>query len=575
MRLAIKAVLGVTLLTTAALTNLALPVRPACGEEPSEKEARAARERLIEKALTSCSRSFGSYCQELRREGPEALAALREWRDHEDIRPGRWEAVMDQVGGARYSSRSQLFWHTDLEAAKAESQRTGKPILSLRMLGRLTDEYSCANSRFFRTTLYSSPAIAERLRERFVLHWKTVRPVPVLTINFGDGRVLKRTITGNSAHYVLNARGEPLDVLPGLHAPVAFERWLKTVEQLHSQMKRSKDPQAALAAYHQSEARRIDAALQLLRRPAGASASHPAENYWTSSLVLPSEAPIKLQPAGKSTKPSRTPTDVSPNAQEATDIAQPKMAVQTPLVRSVLGRQGGKANRTPANRQAEPQQHKSKAGEATRIALTKREIQQALVRVVEGLNKANKSTAAKPTADAKPTAAKATRIAAPKRMVEGPLVRIVQGGATAGANPQPTPPLTEDEIRRFASLYPELTRLDSATLKLMREENYSAVTRWGEAKFDEATHDRATLARLTRGIAEDTVRNEWDFHRRVHRWFIQREVSDVESLDRRVYDELFLMPLDDPWLGLAPRATYSALENDGLISAPSASSSRD
>ena len=46
---------------------------------------------------------------------------------------------------------SQLYWYTDLEAAKAQAKRLGKPILSLRLLGKLTDEFSCANSRFFRT----------------------------------------------------------------------------------------------------------------------------------------------------------------------------------------------------------------------------------------------------------------------------------------------------------------------------------------------------------------------------------------------------------------------------------------
>jgi len=32
------------------------------------------------------------------------------------------------------------------------AQRTNRPILSLRLLGNLTDDFSCANSRFFRVT---------------------------------------------------------------------------------------------------------------------------------------------------------------------------------------------------------------------------------------------------------------------------------------------------------------------------------------------------------------------------------------------------------------------------------------
>ncbi len=58
-----------------------------------------------------------------------------------------------------------------------------------------------------------------------MLHWQSVRPVPRVTIDFGDGRKLERTLTGNSAHYVLASDGTPLDVLPGLYSPLAFQQW--------------------------------------------------------------------------------------------------------------------------------------------------------------------------------------------------------------------------------------------------------------------------------------------------------------------------------------------------------------
>src|SRR5262249_24156644 len=127
---------------------------------------------------------------------------------------------------------SRLYWYTDLEKAKAEAERTGRLILSLRMLGKLTDEYSCANSRFFRTALYSNKEISDCLRDNFVLHWQSVRPVPCVTLDFGDGRTLKRTITGNSAHYVLASDGTPLDVLPGLYGPQQFLKWLQATRGL-------------------------------------------------------------------------------------------------------------------------------------------------------------------------------------------------------------------------------------------------------------------------------------------------------------------------------------------------------
>ena len=134
---------------------------------------------------------------------------------------------LNRAGNAFDNGESRLFWFSDLDAARAQAQRENKPILSLRLLGNLSDELSCANSRLFRVLLYPNAAINRQLRENFVLHWSSERPVPVATIDMGDGRVIRRTLTGNSAHYLLNSDGAPLDVLPGLYAPAQFAAWLQ------------------------------------------------------------------------------------------------------------------------------------------------------------------------------------------------------------------------------------------------------------------------------------------------------------------------------------------------------------
>jgi len=73
--------------------------------------------------------------------------------------------------------------------------------------------------------------ISKVLREQFVLHWQSVRPVPKVTIDFGDGRKLVRTLTGNSIHYVLDAEAHPIDALPGLYGPKAFRERLESSQQ--------------------------------------------------------------------------------------------------------------------------------------------------------------------------------------------------------------------------------------------------------------------------------------------------------------------------------------------------------
>jgi hypothetical protein len=140
-------------------------------------------------------------------------------------------ATLDAICQQKDCDASRLYWYKDLESAKIASKETGKPILSLRLLGNLTDELSCANSRFFRTALYPNAGVSQLLRDRFILHWQSERPVPKVTIDFGDGRKLEQTITGNSIHYILDSDGRPIDAIAGLYSPQAFVENLKDAEK--------------------------------------------------------------------------------------------------------------------------------------------------------------------------------------------------------------------------------------------------------------------------------------------------------------------------------------------------------
>ena len=78
------------------------------------------------------------------------------------------------------------------------------------------------------------------------------------------------------------------------------------------------------------------------------------------------------------------------------------------------------------------------------------------------------------------------------------------------------------------------------------------------------------LVRLVRSLQEsialDTVRNEYQLHRRIHSWLAEAAYRpDVETLNERVYAEVFLTPSSDPWLGLAPADVYTALPEGGVV----------
>lgn len=162
--------------------------------------------------------------------GPVALDELIATYDrlHDGASREALAQVIDKVAAQRYATVSHLYWYTDLERAEAAAAKQHKPILALRMLGRLDEDLSCANSRFFRATLYANKELSQYLRDNFVLYWSSERAVPKVTIDFGDGRKIESTTTGNSAHYILDDKGAVLDAIPGLYTPAAFRAELAT-----------------------------------------------------------------------------------------------------------------------------------------------------------------------------------------------------------------------------------------------------------------------------------------------------------------------------------------------------------
>lgn len=289
-------------------------------------------EALAQSAVSDDAQVSGMAMARLRAAGPPGLATLV--KAHQDAiekhlaataaamsepEQSRWHRIrraLDTVGRQCDDYASQLYWYTDLNLAKAAAKAQGKPILSLRLLGNLDQEYSCANSRFFRTTLYPNAQVCAFLREHFILHWQSERPVPRITIDFGDGRKIERTITGNSVHYVLDCDGEPVDALPGLYGPKAFLKVLGQAEQA-ARACSGLDAGKRNGYLRQYHARARAAALKeysddLARIGAGqGSLARPEEVLWKGA---------------------------APSAQAAGRRAFSKSAIESPLINSLQGR---------------------------------------------------------------------------------------------------------------------------------------------------------------------------------------------------------------------------------------------
>lgn len=276
----------------------------------------------------------------LRDAGPAGLQALEAVNPNATLQPvslsaqgnqvqQRWAQAMEQVGAQRDNWASRLYWYTDLEKAKVAAQQQKKPILSLRLLGNLDEELSCANSRFFRTALYPHARVNKTLREGYILHWQSVRPVPKVSIDFGDGRKMETTITGNSIHYALDSQGRILDALPGLYGPGAFARWLESTLQLERDTRGldAKARQKYLQQAHQRGLARITREWQEdIARTRVSLATPPALQQTkvptVSNNTIPAKADEILIPA--------------PTARSAAPLAMTKMVVEAPMLRRLM-----------------------------------------------------------------------------------------------------------------------------------------------------------------------------------------------------------------------------------------------
>ncbi len=198
---------------------------------------------LAEQAVFGGETESAEAIRKLREMGPEGLnglfntyaADIKSYREtgKETENWKKIAAALDAVAMQKDAYAAQLYWYTDLEEAKRVAHAAGKPIITLRLLGNLNEEFSCANSRLFRSILYSNSEISKYLRDNYILHWKSVRPAPRVTIDFGDGRKIERTLTGNSIHYILDENGRVIDALPGLYSPKAFMIYLTQGKQVN------------------------------------------------------------------------------------------------------------------------------------------------------------------------------------------------------------------------------------------------------------------------------------------------------------------------------------------------------
>jgi hypothetical protein len=70
--------------------------------------------------------------------------------------------------------------------------------------------------------LFSQPRVADFINQSFEPVWESVRPVPIVRIDFGNGNVLTRTLHGNILTAVCTPDGLVVDALPGIYTESVY-----------------------------------------------------------------------------------------------------------------------------------------------------------------------------------------------------------------------------------------------------------------------------------------------------------------------------------------------------------------
>lgn len=105
--------------------------------------------------------------------------------------------------------------------------------------------------------LFSDETVANAINEKFEPVWVSVREVPTVTIDFGKGHKIKRTLHGNVATHVLTADGTIVDILPGLYESQEYLAQLDQIWWVHHYMALTPSPTVFLADYHGKQIKSI------------------------------------------------------------------------------------------------------------------------------------------------------------------------------------------------------------------------------------------------------------------------------------------------------------------------------
>jgi hypothetical protein len=102
--------------------------------------------------------------------------------------------------------------------------------------------------------LFSNREVAASINRWFEPVWESVRDVPTVSVDFGHGVTVTRTLHGNIATCVCDSHGEVLDILPGIYEPLTYISRLDQLRLLANYAQQPGSTKDRLRVYHQGQA---------------------------------------------------------------------------------------------------------------------------------------------------------------------------------------------------------------------------------------------------------------------------------------------------------------------------------
>jgi hypothetical protein len=114
----------------------------------------------------------------------------------------------------------------------------------------------------------SNPEVIQFLSNEVVPYWESVGPVPKVTIELGDGRIIRRTLGGNVVTYLLSSSGDVYDAFPGVYTPQDYLAEIhKTLEAIKNNSDILSWHKQELASLAKSEEMRITLSKAVVESP--------------------------------------------------------------------------------------------------------------------------------------------------------------------------------------------------------------------------------------------------------------------------------------------------------------------